>query len=135
MSPPAQTSLALGLYLTRSRRTSSESFLPNYLGNDTSTVPEAMINYLAGIRARTGDASVRIRVGGNSAGSSIYVEDQTVPMAVLIDPYANPDDQSVNYGPEIWATLVAQLAGGVEYLIDDPLRDPNNTNPKIDTPK
>jgi hypothetical protein len=32
-----------------------------------------MINYLAGIRALTGDVPVRIRVGGNSADISTYL--------------------------------------------------------------
>ncbi|KAJ7834515.1 hypothetical protein B0H13DRAFT_2369828 [Mycena leptocephala] len=59
-----------------------------YLGNDTSTIPQPMINYLAGIRALTGDVPVRIRVGGNSADISTYVESQTSPMAVLNNPNA-----------------------------------------------
>ncbi|KAJ7098333.1 hypothetical protein C8R44DRAFT_888957 [Mycena epipterygia] len=124
------------------------SFIPNYLGNDSSTIPQPMVNYLAGIRARTGDSSVRVRIGGNSADSSTYLESQTTPMAVLNNPHANSDDESVNYGPAIWAALakVAQMAGGVDYLIGMslqingdrssdcigvPLRDPNNTTPEI----
>jgi hypothetical protein len=58
-----------------------------------------MINYLAGIRALTGDVPVRIRVGGNSADISTYVESQTSPMAVLNNPNAIADDQRVNFGP------------------------------------
>jgi hypothetical protein len=125
------------------------SSISNYLGNDTSTIPQPMINYLAGIRARTGETSVRVRVGGNSADSSTYVESQTSPMAVPNNPHANPDDLSINYGPEIWSVLakVGQMAGGVEYLFSKlhpgvyiqpltglsgvPLIDPNNTSPKL----
>ncbi|KAJ7885159.1 glycoside hydrolase family 79 protein, partial [Mycena olivaceomarginata] len=109
------------------------SSISNYLGNDTSTIPQPMINYLAGIRARTGETSVRVRVGGNSADSSTYVESQTSPMAVPNNPHANPDDLSINYGPEIWSVLakVGQMAGGVEYLFSVPLIDPNNTIPKL----
>ncbi|KAJ6616426.1 hypothetical protein B0H10DRAFT_2164639 [Mycena sp. CBHHK59/15] len=109
------------------------SFIPNYMGNDTSAIPQPMINYLANIRARTGAASVRVRIGGNSADGSDYFSSQTTPMAILNNPHANPNDQSVNYGPEIWSTMakVAQMAGGVDYLIGVPILDPNNTTTSI----
>ncbi|KAJ7669285.1 glycoside hydrolase family 79 protein, partial [Mycena polygramma] len=109
------------------------SSISNYFGNDTSTIPQPMINYLAGIRARTGDESVRLRIGGNSADISTYVESQASPMTVLNNPDASPDDQSVDYGPVIWSTLakVGQTVGGVDYLFSVPLLNPNNTIPRL----
>ncbi|KAF5392638.1 hypothetical protein D9757_002134 [Collybiopsis confluens] len=63
-----------------------------------------MLNYLGQIRSRTG-SPVRIRVGGNSADTSTYVQSQTSPMLALTDPNANSNNQPVNYGPMLWEVM------------------------------
>lgn len=76
------------------------------VGNDTSTIPAAMINFLAQIRSRTGaNFPVRLRIGGNSADSSHYLPSQKSPMIALTDPNANANNQPVNYGPELWNVM------------------------------
>jgi hypothetical protein len=42
------------------------SFLNHYFGNDVSSVPEPIINYLGAVRNHTGKQPVRLRLGGNS---------------------------------------------------------------------
>ncbi|KAK7059670.1 glycoside hydrolase family 79 protein [Favolaschia claudopus] len=131
-SPPSTHTIIASNFLGISIELSSIS---KYLGNDTSMIPQALINYVAGVRARTGKSNVRMRVGGNSADSSTYVASQTSPMAVLKNPNVdkNSDNQAINYGPEIWAAMakVSQMAGGVDYLFSVPLLNPNNTIPKL----
>ncbi|KAF7348518.1 Glycoside hydrolase family 79 protein [Mycena venus] len=129
-SPPSTHTVVSPNFLGVSFELSS---VTTYFGNDTSTIPQPMVNYIAGIRARTGDASVRLRIGGNSADSSIYVESQTSPMAVPNGQNANADDQSINYGPVLFEALakMGQMAGGADYLFSVPLLNPNGTIPKL----
>ncbi|KAK0456888.1 glycoside hydrolase family 79 protein [Armillaria borealis] len=105
------------------------SFMDQYFGNDTSTIPQTMLNYLSEIRTRTGSNPVRLRIGGNSADSSTYLQNQTSPMLKLTDPNANYNNQPVDYGPMLWQVLqnVSGSVGGTEYLIGISLSDPNNT--------
>ncbi|KAJ3802584.1 hypothetical protein GGU11DRAFT_764926 [Lentinula aff. detonsa] len=95
------------------------SFMNEYFGNDTNTIPQSMLNYLSEIRSRTGSNNVRIRVGGNSGDVSTYVPSQTSPMLVLTDPNANSNNQPVNYGPMLWEVMekVSEEVNGVQYLI------------------
>ncbi|KDR83954.1 hypothetical protein GALMADRAFT_54326 [Galerina marginata CBS 339.88] len=95
------------------------SFLDEYFGNDTSNIPPTIVNYLAALRSRTGNHSLRLRIGGNSMDSSTYVPSQTSPMVQLMDQAANANDQPVNYGPVLWDVLdkVASDIGGAAYLI------------------
>ncbi|KAE9409375.1 hypothetical protein BT96DRAFT_962470 [Gymnopus androsaceus JB14] len=95
------------------------SFMNEYFGNDTSTIPQPMLNYLGEIRSRTGPQGIRIRVGGNSGDISSYMPSQTSPMLILTDPEANANNQPVNYGPMLWEVMdkVSQEVGGVQYLI------------------
>ncbi len=88
-----------------------------------------MLNYLSEIRTRTGSNPVRLRIGGNSADSSTYLQNQTSPMLKLTDPNANYNNQPVDYGPMLWQVLqnVSGSVGGTEYLIGISLSDPNNT--------
>ncbi|KAG7450715.1 glycoside hydrolase family 79 protein [Guyanagaster necrorhizus] len=106
------------------------SFMDQYFGNDTSTIPQTMLNYLSQIRNRTGSNPVRLRIGGNSADSSTYLQNQTSPMLKLTDPDANSNNQPVDYGPMLWDVLqsVSGSVEGVEYLIGVSLSDPNNTD-------
>ncbi|KAF5338425.1 hypothetical protein D9758_012241 [Tetrapyrgos nigripes] len=102
------------------------SFMNEYFGNDTSTIPQPMLNYLSGLRALNGPSHpIRIRVGGNSADTSTYMPNQTSPMVVLTDPNANANYQPVSYGPMLWQVLnqVAKDVGGAQYLIGVSLND------------
>ncbi|KAF8812249.1 hypothetical protein BYT27DRAFT_7220918 [Phlegmacium glaucopus] len=95
------------------------SFMNLYFGNDTSTIPPTVINYLSALRSRVGNNPLRMRIGGNSMDSSIYVPTQTSPMTQLIDGSSNSDDQPVNFGPVLWDVLdqVGSTIGGAAYLI------------------
>lgn len=80
------------------------------------------MTYLAGIRARTGNNPLRIRVGGNSMDSSTYIPSQTSPMVQLSNVAANANNQLANYGPLLWDVMkkVADDLGGAEYLVGMP---------------
>ncbi|KAF9464382.1 glycoside hydrolase family 79 protein [Collybia nuda] len=106
------------------------SFMDEYFGNDTSTIPATVINYLSAIRSRTGKMPLRVRVGGNSMDSSTYIPDQKSPMVQIKTGATNANNQPVNYGPELWNVMkkVASDVGGAEYLIGLSLLDPNNDN-------
>ncbi|KAF8076570.1 glycoside hydrolase family 79 protein [Lyophyllum atratum] len=106
------------------------SFMDEYFGNDTSTIPVAVMNYLSGIRSRTGNNPLRLRVGGNSMDSSVYVPEQTSPMVEMKQNAANANNQPATYGPMLWDVMkkVADDVGGAEYLIGLSLLDPNNLN-------
>ncbi|KIY49365.1 hypothetical protein FISHEDRAFT_41784 [Fistulina hepatica ATCC 64428] len=109
------------------------SFVNEYFGNDTSTIPPTFINYLSAIRNRTQGDVVRVRIGGNSMDSSTYYQNQTSPMLELVNPNANSNNQPVNYGPLLWEVMtnVSSKVGGVDYLIGLSLLDPNNTDVPI----
>ncbi|KAF9006573.1 hypothetical protein BDQ17DRAFT_1223908, partial [Cyathus striatus] len=106
------------------------SFMTEYFGNDTSTVPSAMMNYLSALRSRTQDTPLLVRVGGNSMDSSWYVPDQGSPMVSLIGGPANANNQPVTYGPMLWAVMdkVASDLGGANYLVGLSLLQPNSSN-------
>lgn len=89
------------------------------VGDDTSSIPNTMINYLTALRSRMGQNHLKIRIGGNSMDSSDYVPEQTTPMVQLIGGYVNFDDQPVKYGPMLWDVMkqVASKTGGIDYLI------------------
>lgn len=110
------------------------SFVNDYFGNDTSTIPATVINYLSALRLRTGAVPLRIRIGGNSMDSSVYVSTQTSPMVQHIQGALNANDQSVNYGPVLWDVLnkIAGEVGGANYLIGLSLLDPNNPNVPVE---
>ncbi|KAG6903474.1 hypothetical protein C0995_005497 [Termitomyces sp. Mi166 len=99
------------------------SFMNEYssllVGNDTSTIPPTILNYLSAIRGRTGDSPLRLRVGGNSMDSSVYMPELATPMLQNTSTAANANNQPVNYGPMLWKVMkkVADDIGGAEYLI------------------
>ncbi|KAJ7640116.1 hypothetical protein B0H17DRAFT_1216725 [Mycena rosella] len=99
------------------------SFLPEYFGNDTSTINAPMVNYMAGIRARTGSNPLRLRIGGNSADSSPYIDTASSPMVQLQPGDFNANDQPVDYNPMIWSVLseVSKQVNGISYAINIPL--------------
>ncbi|KAG6887852.1 hypothetical protein C0995_012217 [Termitomyces sp. Mi166 len=109
------------------------SFMNEYFGNDTSTIPPTILNYLSAIRARTGNSALRLRVGGNSMDSSIYVPGLTTPMLQNISNPGSAHDQPVNYGPMLWKVMkkVADDVGGAEYLIGLSLLNPDDINVPI----
>ncbi|KAF5322886.1 hypothetical protein D9619_000627 [Psilocybe cf. subviscida] len=98
------------------------------IGNNTKTMPPAVLNHLAALRSRTGDDPIRIRVGGNSMDSSVYVPSQTTPMIQRVASPSNSDNQPVNYGPMVWDVLkqVSLDVGGASFLIGLSLLDPSN---------
>ena len=89
------------------------------VGNDISTIPPTIINYLSTLRLRVGNNPLRIRIGGNSMDSSVYVPTQTSPYIQPISGLGTPDDQPVNFGPVLWDVLdqVGSAIGGATYLI------------------
>ena len=89
------------------------------VGNNTSSIPPTVINYLSTFRDRTGSLPVRMRIGGNSADDSTYVSSQTTVMEQFISNAADSDDQPVDYGPVLWDVLskVSSDIGGAAYLI------------------
>lgn len=105
------------------------SFMNLYFGNDTSTIPPTIITYLSALRSRVGNNPFRIRIGGNSMDSSIYVPTQTSPMTQPIAS-SNSNDQSVTFGPVLWDVLdkVGSAIGGATYLIGLSLLDPTSSN-------
>ncbi|KAL0949351.1 hypothetical protein HGRIS_009421 [Hohenbuehelia grisea] len=106
------------------------SFMNEYIGNDTSSIPPAVINYMKIIRSRTAASPLRFRVGGNSMDTSVYVPSQKSPMMTLTNASANANNQPVDYGPMLWQVLkqVQKQVGGAEFLIGLSLLDPNGAN-------
>jgi len=109
------------------------SFMDEYFGNDTSSLPPTIVNYLSTLRSRVGSGPLRIRIGGNSMDSSNYIPSQGSPMIQMLGNAANSNDQPVNYGPGLWDVMdkVASDIGGASYLIGLSLLDPNNPNMPI----
>ncbi|PPQ64619.1 hypothetical protein CVT24_008356 [Panaeolus cyanescens] len=105
------------------------SFMDEYFGNDTSTIPPIMTNYLQGIRRRLGDHPLRLRVGGNSMDTSVYDSNQGSPMVQLrgVDT-GNINNQPANYGPVLWDVLsrVSSNIGGASYLVGLSLMKPDD---------
>ncbi|KAF8969446.1 glycoside hydrolase family 79 protein [Flammula alnicola] len=101
------------------------SFTDEYFGNDASSIPPTVVNYLSALRSRVGNNPLRVRIGGNSMDSSTYVPSQTSPMVQLLNASANDNDQPVDFGPALWDVMdkVSSDIGGASYLID-----PNSTN-------
>ncbi|KAK7064745.1 Glyco-hydro-79C domain-containing protein [Favolaschia claudopus] len=99
------------------------SFMTDYFGNDTDHMSTPMLNYLAAIKARLGNNPVRIRIGGNSADSSPYIDTASSPMVQLQAGDFNANDQPVTYNPMLWTVMaaVSKSINGVAYLINVPL--------------
>ncbi|KAF7340105.1 Glyco-hydro-79C domain-containing protein [Mycena venus] len=99
------------------------SFMTDYFGNDTDHIATPMLNYLANIRARTGNNPVRIRIGGNSADSSPYFDTASSPMVQLQQGNFNANDQPVTYNSLLWQVMasVSKSVNGVSYVINVPL--------------
>ncbi|KAJ7226050.1 hypothetical protein GGX14DRAFT_423589 [Mycena pura] len=99
------------------------SFMTDYFGNDTANINTPMLNYLAGIRARTGGNPMRIRIGGNSADSSPYESEASSPMVALQAGNFNSNDQPVTYNSMLWSVManVSNSVGGVAFVINIPL--------------
>ncbi|KAF8213714.1 hypothetical protein K438DRAFT_1661955 [Mycena galopus ATCC 62051] len=99
------------------------SFITDYFGNNTQNISPTMINYLNGIRARTGSNPVRIRIGGNSADTSPYVDTASSPMVQLQNGTFNANDQLVTYNPLLWTVMasVAQSVDGISFVVNVPL--------------
>ncbi|KAJ6572023.1 hypothetical protein B0H19DRAFT_1065022 [Mycena capillaripes] len=116
------------------------SFMSDYLGKGTSTIPQPMINYLAGIRARTGakrPRESRRQFGRqfNMRGISIMANDSTTLMrsqtisVPLLDPNNRPaqlvGDAKVHskrpnfpkYTIEVYQTLSSSARQSLAYKI------------------
>ncbi|KAI0089143.1 hypothetical protein BDY19DRAFT_944395 [Irpex rosettiformis] len=104
------------------------SFMNYYFGNDTSSIPVAVLNYLEALHQRGAGQPVRLRVGGNSMDSSTYVPDQQ-QIIEFTDPTASKDDQPVTYG-QVLFNIMKTTSDKVnsQWLIGLTLRDPNSTN-------
>ncbi|KAJ7207135.1 glycoside hydrolase family 79 protein, partial [Mycena pura] len=110
------------------------SFMTDYFGNDTEHMSTPMLNYLAGIRARTGSNPVRVRIGGNSADISPYDSQPASPMVALLPGNFSFDDQPATYNAMLWSVMadVATSVGGVAYVINIPLAIPPNASLSTD---
>lgn len=105
------------------------SFINYYLGNDTASMPQPVLNYLGALHNRSSDRPLRLRLGGNSMDSSTYVPDQQ-QLLMFTDPNANVNDQPVSFGSALFDVMgsLGTKVGTVEWLIGLSLRDPNSTN-------
>lgn len=95
------------------------TILDEIVGNDTSTIPPTLINYLTALRSRTDNNPLRMRIGGNSLDSSTYDSSLASPMIQITSGPVNANDQPVTYGPVLWDVLdkVSSDIGGAYYLI------------------
>ncbi|KAF9057944.1 glycoside hydrolase family 79 protein [Panaeolus papilionaceus] len=110
------------------------SFMDEYFGNDTSTIPLPMLNHLQGIRRRLGDNPLRLRVGGNSMDTSIYNPNGGSPMVQLSGVNTNnTNNQPADYGPLLWDVLakVSSNIGGISYLVGLSLMNPDDPSVPI----
>lgn len=85
-------------------------------GESPDSIPPAIQNYLANIRARMTNP-LRTRVGGNSMDSSFYVPDQEQMIEVIDDSYYN--DIPVHFGPMLFRVLnaMADAVGSMDFII------------------
>lgn len=80
------------------------SFINFYFGNDTSSIPQPVLNYLSALHQRADGQPVRLRLGGNSMDSSTYIPDQT-EIIKFTNPDANVNDQPVTYGKVLFEIM------------------------------
>ncbi|KAL5488067.1 hypothetical protein ACEPAI_6175 [Sanghuangporus weigelae] len=111
------------------------SVVNTIIGENTSSIPTQMENYLGYIQNRA-QSPVRIRVGGNSMDDSVFNSTQA-KMIVYTGEAVSAHDQPVSYGP-IFYDVLADLAkniGGAEYLIGLSLllREENDTPLTVST--
>lgn len=94
-------------------------------GDDPTSVPSAMKNYLHNIRARMTNP-LRIRVGGNSMDSSTYVPEQQHLLNVIDDAYYN--NIPVQFGPMLFKVMnaMADAVGEMDFIISLSMLDPQN---------
>ncbi|KII84333.1 glycoside hydrolase family 79 protein [Plicaturopsis crispa FD-325 SS-3] len=93
-------------------------------GKTTDSMPNAMQNYLANLRARMSHP-LRIRVGGNGMDASTYVPAAKY-MIELTDPDAYFNDIPVNFGPIFFDVLNAMYdrVGSMQFIIGLSMLDP-----------
>lgn len=98
-------------------------------GESPQQMPTAMENYLSNLRARI-HLPLRIRIGGNSMDSAVYVPTQTEMIIVTGDPAADPDDVPVDFGPMLFTVLDAMenVVGQMEFIVGLSMRSSNDTN-------
>jgi len=87
-----------------------------------------MQNYLSNLRYRI-KSPLRIRVGGNSMDSAIYVANQT-QMIIVTDPNGDPDDIPVDFGPVLFDVLnaMSNAVGEMQFVVGLSLRSADDTN-------
>lgn len=104
------------------------SVLNNYFGNDTSSTPGPVLNYLSALTNRIDPGHpLRLRIGGNSMDSGTYNPSQSA-IIQFTDPHANVNDQPVSFGPTL-LDVIKRIADdvGAQCLIGLSLR--NATDP------
>ncbi|TFY75759.1 hypothetical protein EWM64_g8253 [Hericium alpestre] len=106
------------------------SALDIYFGNDSSSTPQPVLNYLTALNmANATGFPYRLRIGGNSMDSSTFVPSQTGQFLNFTDPNANFNDQPVTYGPVFFEILnKVSDSIGAEYLLGLSLRNPSDPN-------
>ncbi|KAI5124955.1 hypothetical protein M0805_007382 [Coniferiporia weirii] len=93
------------------------SIINTLIGENTSSIPDQIKNYLSNIQTRAKNP-VRVRVGGNSMDDSTFNSSQS-QMIVFPSAAQNINDQPVTYGPVLYDVLaeLAKGASGLQYLI------------------
>ncbi|EJU05947.1 hypothetical protein DACRYDRAFT_102907 [Dacryopinax primogenitus] len=91
-----------------------------------SPLPQPFLTHLANVQSRL-QAPLRLRIGGNSLDSSLYLPSQPSLLQVL--PNAEKDNIPVSVGPQLFQTLAALSASlNISYTLGLPLLTPNNTD-------
>ncbi|KZO93818.1 glycoside hydrolase family 79 protein [Calocera viscosa TUFC12733] len=118
-------------YLGLSIELSSLSSLlgPGVPSRSNLSIPSPFLNYLQNVHTRLG-APLRIRIGGNSMDSSVYVSNQTTTLLEVLDPEANSNNVPVSFGPLLFSTLSALITPSLNlsYTFGLPLLTPNDTS-------
>ncbi|TDL29534.1 glycoside hydrolase family 79 protein [Rickenella mellea] len=104
------------------------SSINTYIGEDTSTIPKPMVNYLSTIQSQV-QRPLRIRVGGNSMDSSVFVPTQS-QMIIFTGVNETDNDRPSTFGPVLFDTLrtLGSNIGGAQHLIGLSLRNASDPN-------
>ncbi|KIM73310.1 glycoside hydrolase family 79 protein [Piloderma croceum F 1598] len=140
-----QTPLTISFPAKAPPNATSNVVLDNFLGisfelssfdtlwcQSKSTMPNAMQNYLANIRARI-KTPLRVRVGGNSMDDSVYVTNQS-NMITITNTNAYFNDIPVNFGPVFWEVLnsMSDRVGEMQFIIGLSMQDPSEDSNLIE---
>ena len=94
------------------------SFINDYFGNSTTSIPQTVLNYLNALHNRTAGSPLKLRLGGNSMDSSTY-NASLQQIIQFTDPTANVNDQPVDFGGQLFPIMktASDSIGGIQWLI------------------